>query len=467
MCICCTARFLCAYVLCVQLFLGVASKKPKPKKRGGGGAPPRPKFEFATELNADTFETQVVRIANGTDVATKPAYYPLVMFHVSWCSHCKHALPEFEQAAKTITNSLDQPGSRERLPVPPKFFLIECDSSEDAKKMCAKYITSSYPVLRLFRDQKEVRFNRPRLAQTIAWWSTHVSRPLITEIKTSPAIDSYAQGGVTLFILKADLPKDSAVVHEWSEVAFDYLDEHYYFSVVPSSSEAAQQFPAAPCVSVRGRGLEPLPLQGSIDLHALTAWVNLNRFPPIEELTPRRAYDFMMSGLPTVMLVYDASPDSSQLKRDFAEKAKQVRPLGKHLFATLNSSAADHADYLAETFPLVSPKWSSSPRVFVMVGKDVYFENPSFSIADVSAASLDELMASSEARQDNSAMGWLHGKRKITTRLAFSSLSGFLTVLLVGLAVTVCPAGCCCMCVYALMDSDDFDSPAAKSKKAQ
>lgn len=456
---CRMARYLCAFVLCIQLYLGLAAKN---KKHGRENYPPRPNFKFATELNAETFESQVVKIANSTDSGKKPAYYPLVMFHVPWCKHCKHALPEFEQAAKTITNALDK-RNMEHLPVPPKFFLLEC--LEDVKHICARYTTTSYPVLKLFRDQREVRFNRPRLAQTIAWWSTHVSRPTVLEITTSPAIDSYVQGGVTLFVLKADLPKDSIIVHDWSEVAFNYLDEQYYFSRVRSSSEAANKFPAAPYVSVRGRGLEPLPLKGSMDLRSLAAWVNLNRFAPVEELDTRRTYDMMLSGLPTVMLVYDGNPASLQLKHDFAEKVKLLRPLGQHLFATLNSSAADHADYLAATFPLVSPKWSSLPRVFVMVGKDVYFENPSFNIADISAASLDDLMASSEARQDSSAMGWLKGKRKITTRFASGSFSGFLTVLFVGLAVMVCPAGCCWMCVVALMESDEEEALEAKNKK--
>jgi len=456
---CRTTRCLCALVLCVQFFLGLATKN---KKHGGENAPPRPNFKFATELNAETFEDQVVKVANNTDAGTKPAYYPLVMFHVPWCKHCKHALPEFEQAAKTITKAVDK-RNMEHLPVPPKFFLLEC--LEEVKHICARYTTTSYPVLKLFRDQREVRFNRPRLAQTIAWWSTHVSRPPVLEITTSPAIDSYVQGGVTLFVLKADLPKDSAIMRDWSELAFDYLEEHYYFSFVRSSSEAANKFPAAPYVSVHGRGLEPLPLQGSMDLRTLAAWVNINRFAPVEELDTRRAYDLMVSGLPTVILVHDDNPASLQLKHDFAKKVKLLRPLGKHLFATLNSSAADNADYLVATFPLVSPKWSSLPRVFVMIGKDVYFENPSFNVTDMSAVSLDELIASPEARQDSSAMGWLKGKRKITTRLALSSFSGFLTVLFVSLVVMVCPAGCCWMCIVALMESDEEETLAVNIKK--
>lgn len=469
---CRAARCLCACVVCVQLYLGLAAEKAgkrppkkKAKKYGGDDLPPIPKFKFATELNAETFKSQVVEVANSTDIGKKPAYYPLVMFHVSWCKHCRHALPEVEQAAETITKSLET-RNREQLPVPPKFFLLRCDS-DDVKDICAKYSTTSYPVLKLFRDQREVRFNRPRLAQTIAWWSTHVSRPPIVEITTSPAIDSYAQGGVTLFVLKADLPKDNAILQDWSEVAFDYLEEHYYFAIVRSSSEAAHKFPAAPCVSVQGRGLQPLPLQGPLNLQTLAAWVKLNRFAPVEELDPRRAYDLMMSGLPTVTLVYDGTSASSQQKHDFAEKVKLVRPVGKHLFATLNSSAGDNADFLADTFPLVSAKWSSLPRVFVMDGRDVYFESPSFNIADISAASLNELMASSEARQDSSAMGWLKGKRKLTTRYAFSSVSGFLIVLFLGLTITVCPAGCCWMCIVALMEPDGEEAPAAKSKKEE
>jgi thiol-disulfide isomerase/thioredoxin len=119
---------------------------PPPSTTTTTTTPEVPKFKYLKELDVDSFEWEVRKVANETD---KPEYFPVVMFHVSWCKHCRAALPELEKAAEIVANA-EQKGQLQGMQAAPRFFAIECDLEADKKALCEEYISTNYPCIKFF-----------------------------------------------------------------------------------------------------------------------------------------------------------------------------------------------------------------------------------------------------------------------------------------------------------------------------
>lgn len=414
--------------------------------------PPRPDFHYATELNADNFEELVEEVANNTTPGKNPPYLPLVMFHVTWCKHCRHALPEFEEAAK-IVDTAKQGGSLSHLPAPPKFFLIECDSGPRATEVCAKHTGTSFPVVKLFRNHRAVRFNRPRTSRVFAWWSTHAARSAITELESAEHI---AQAGqqATAFLLKADFNEHKHIVEGWAEVALDFLEEYNHYVVQPST-EAGRHLPGvAPSVIVKGSGLEPLPFYGEMDRETLRAWVNINRFPAVVKFADWTIGDLLQCGLPVVAFAYNGSDAGLQ---EFTEVARDLRTSQKYIFTAVNMSDADIRTYMGNKFPLVT----ASPQVFLFSGENSYWEDPSLvDLKGLTHDRINSLMASAEAKHDGSWTSTFKARRKQVARLATGSFVGAVIVVM----VPSLAASCCWLCVRELMRGDQLEEGVVKKE---
>jgi len=424
---------------------------PKPKK-DEEDVPPKPDYEYATELNHDTFKELVYKFTNGSeapDALRRPPYFPVVMFHVSWCKHCKHALPEFEKAAKSLAEA-EKAGQFRGYEAVPKFFVMECDVPAEHKAVCDMYTEANFPSINTFRDNRMVHFNRPRMAQTFAWWAHHVTRPPITQVTTEKDMKSFEQAGIA-FILNADSSAEAALLKDWREVALDHIEEHHFLVAKPGS-EVAGKLPKAPSVSVQGPGLQPLPFQGDMDQDSLARWVKFNQFPPLVELGPYNTPALKGSGYPVVALTYDSTEEMSKPREHFEFKAKQLRPDGQFIFATFDVSREGHVDWLSKMFPLLAPKSCAPPCLFVFSDGDNYWEDPSFK--DPSAMSMDTigaLLANPEALQDGSNAAWVKEKRKVVLRFATGSALGAAVTIGGPIILTLLVW----MCVKSLMAGDE------------
>lgn len=425
---------------------------PPPPVKKEDEIPPKPDFKYVTELNPTTFKEMVYGVANGTDTDKKqPPYYPLVMFHVSWCKHCRHALPEFENAAKMVAEQ--QKSGQHRMAVFPKFFVFECDTPAEHKPVCDMYVGGNYPVIKTFRDRRSVHFNRPRMAQTFAWWAMHVSRPPIVEFPDAhldgEAFDSPQS---PLFVLHADPSKDVELFSHWRDVALDNIEEHSFAFVRPGS-KAAKKLPPTPSVTVRGQGLEPVPLDGPINRDSLSDWVNFNQFLPVAELSPYTFSALKSSGYVVVTLMYKGE-DSPALKQ-FEFKAKQFRQNRQFLFASVNVAKEDDADFIEHTFPILSTKFSTPPLIFAFQD-DGYWESPSMKDpAALSMESIGALLADADAFQDKSTASWIKEKRKISWRFASGSSVGMMVSVFIVLALLGLTKFCCIPAVKGIFSSDD------------
>eukprot|EP00811_Abedinium_folium_P034524 NODE_7399_length_1582_cov_6.797251.p1 GENE.NODE_7399_length_1582_cov_6.797251~~NODE_7399_length_1582_cov_6.797251.p1 ORF type:complete len:463 (-),score=102.20 NODE_7399_length_1582_cov_6.797251:76-1464(-) len=439
-----------------------ADKKKKSKKRqqprhtestGHDEDPPKPKFKIVTELTAETFVRDVRDMINGSfGPGESPPYYPLVMFHMSWCKHCRHALPEFEEAAGVVK----QYEKNLQGQVPPKFFLLECDATKEATAVCNRYSSASFPVIKLFRPGRALLFNRPRISQTFSWWAMHSSRAVVRELGEEAHWNSIPSH-TTVFALTASTA-DKTLLEVWQSLAFDFIEE-YYFLMVPSTSPFGRTAPSVPHVTVRGPRLEPRLHDGLYDRESLYAWINTNRFPIVSEVDERSGFDLMSSELPVVTFVHRHNSSAADPLRRFAEAARDLgRATNRFVFATANITTQEQYRFMARWFPLMTEN-----HIFVFRSRHFYWEDPALQDASqLSIETLEALLANSEALHDGSVGSWAKAQRKYIYRYASSSIAGFLIVFHSALACM----GCCWICVRDLFRSDEAVAKKKEAKKS-
>jgi len=435
------------------------------KKSGPGDRPMPAKgetylgSEFVEVLSAESFNEKITKVLNDTE---SPApYTPLVMFHMPWCEHCRATIPELEQSAEQIVQASRQ-GQLPDMQTAPKFFMLSC-SEPGAKDICDYHTGSSYPGIIVFRDQRAIRFNRPRMAQVITWWTVRVMMPAVAQVDSIQPYKAHAEHEVVFLIHVR--PQDADILEAWKEIALDNLGVYTFFMAL-KGSDASKSLPAAPSIHVEGpkdMGLAPLPFSANRwDQESLEAWIQFNQFPPISELSFRTWYDIRKSSLTVIVLVHSGGPAGTKAREAFEAKVRELRPLGSYLFAVLTYGDEESKELVNKDFPLLSPAVLPLPRVFAASedgGSVRYWEDPEMSnVTDLTIASIEALLGNSEALQDSSSGAWFKGKRKIYVRFASQS---FIT-LTVAIVVPILVVAFFALCCRAICSSDDEVADSGK-----
>jgi hypothetical protein len=130
----------------------------------------------------------------------------------------------------------------------------------------------------------------------------------------------------------------------------------------------------------------------------------------------------------------------------------------------MDCSVRDNSEFLGNLFSVISP-----PTLFVFMGNGslksevVYWEDPGLQAADLSIETIEELINSSWARQDNTTGAWVKGWTKKVSRFGTGSFIGFIVVILLPLAFS----GLCCLCIKELMTSDEQQTEEQKENQEQ
>mmetsp|Transcript_8286 Transcript_8286/g.23007 ORF Transcript_8286/g.23007 Transcript_8286/m.23007 type:complete len:459 (-) Transcript_8286:70-1446(-) len=418
-------------------------------KKRPSSVPAKPTFIHAKELAVDDFAEHVLAVNRTNEQVPTLDYHPFVLFHVSWCQHCKQAMHEFEKAAASVDRA-SKTGKLDNLKVLPRFFLLQCDMSLEANRLCESYAGSSLPVLKLFRYRRDIVYTHPRVADTLVPWLFQVSREAVTRVSTKEDVEALSRGHA-VSILKVDPANEKTWSQIWTQVAFDLIEETT-LAITAVGSDVGRRLMTSPSITVWGRDVEPLVLNHSMTRHFLTKWVSFNQFHFIVDLTPWSAPTLQKSGHMFVTLVCATSPGSDHLKAQFREKAKSFRSERKWLFAAVNASEKASERFLQYQAPLMSPSRTLLPRIFVFQGKNVYWEDPSLRVpSDITSETLEALVANDEAWQDRSVRAVVKEKRKLFVRFASGSAFGGMVVL----STTLLLVSCCFCCVRSLLDDDE------------
>jgi len=261
---------------------------------------------------ADDSLVRVLTKANFQSVIEEFKEGILVEYYAPWCGHCKALAPEYDKAAKMMSEK----------PKLSKFALGKVDATEEPD-LASDAGVSGYPTLKWFVNGKPQDYEGGRTADTIVEW---------IEIMTGPAVRD------------EDVPEDEKfhIIYEGAEIP------DWYSSAASGDRKKKFYFKkgSAEVVSIKHPGEDAVvgsEVKTASDLEALIEKNKLPVFGPITGET-FSAYGESKQGLVWLLP-----------KLDSAEDAEKVDGLYRELAVALKAKAAAYNVAWTDTIAFAEP----------------------------------------------------------------------------------------------------------------
>ncbi|XP_076014232.1 protein disulfide-isomerase A4 [Genypterus blacodes] len=180
----------------------------------------KPPPEATLVLTKDNFDETV----NNADII-------LVEFYAPWCGHCKSLAPEYEKAAKEL--------SQRSPPIP----LAKVDATVESE-VASRFDVTGYPTLKIFRKGKMFDYNGPREQHGIADYMSEQSGPPSKQVQTPKQVQELIKDGDDAVIVGV-FSSDQDAAYEIYIEACHSLREDFTFRH-SFSSQVAKLLKASP-----------------------------------------------------------------------------------------------------------------------------------------------------------------------------------------------------------------------------
>ncbi|XP_056155522.1 protein disulfide-isomerase A4 [Lampris incognitus] len=164
----------------------------------------KPPPEATLVLTKDNFDETV----NNADII-------LVEFYAPWCGHCKRLAPEYEKAAKEL--------SQRSPPIP----LAKVDATVETE-LATRFEVSGYPSLKIFRKGKAFEYNGPRENYGIVDFMTEQAGPPSKQVQTVKQVQELIKDGDDSIIVGLFSSEQDAALEIYME-ACNSLREDFKF----------------------------------------------------------------------------------------------------------------------------------------------------------------------------------------------------------------------------------------------
>ncbi|XP_029935147.1 protein disulfide-isomerase A4 [Myripristis murdjan] len=180
----------------------------------------KPPPEATLVLTKDNFDETV----NNADII-------LVEFYAPWCGHCKRLAPEYEKAAKEL--------SQRTPPIP----LAKVDATVESE-IATRFEVSGYPTLKIFRKGKAFEYNGPREKYGIVDYMSEQAGPPSKQVQTVKQVQELIKDGDDAVIVGVFSSEQDAAFEIYIE-ACNALREDFTFRH-SFSSDVAKLLKASP-----------------------------------------------------------------------------------------------------------------------------------------------------------------------------------------------------------------------------
>lgn len=288
---------------------------------------------IALALGADIKEDNGVLILTTAnfDDAIKENPNLLVEFYAPWCGHCKALAPEYEKAAKTLSED----GSDIKLG--------KVDATVESS-LGEKYQVRGYPTIKFFREGAPVDYSGGRQAPDIVNWLKKKTGPPCVTIDTVDAAKAMIEKDEVVVIgFFKDVKSDGAQQYEKAAQGIDDLP----FGITSNTDVFKEYDMESDGVALfkkfdEGRN----NFEGDVTAEAVGKFIASNRLPLIIEFTQESAQKIFGGEIKNHILLFLEKPadGSAKILEGFRKAAEGFK--GKILFITLDTSDEDNARIL-------------------------------------------------------------------------------------------------------------------------
>ncbi|XP_034416673.1 protein disulfide-isomerase A4 isoform X1 [Cyclopterus lumpus] len=176
-------------------------------------------------------EATLVLTKDNFDETVNNANIILVEFYAPWCGHCKTLAPEYEKAAKEL--------SQRSPPIP----LAKVDSTVE-NEIAARFEVTGYPTIKIFRKGKVFDYNGPREQRGIVEFMEEQAGPPSLQIQAVKQVQELIKDGDDAVIVGVFSSEQDAAYEIYSE-ACNALREDFNFRHT-FNSEVAKLLKASP-----------------------------------------------------------------------------------------------------------------------------------------------------------------------------------------------------------------------------
>lgn len=278
------------------------------------------KDEGVLVLTADNFESAVA-----------DNQFILVEFYAPWCGHCKALKPEYEKAAKALSDE----GSA--------VALAKVDATQEPK-LAEQFEVRGYPTLKFFKNKTPVEYNGGRTAEEIvAWLKKKTGPPAKTLTSADEAKDFKDSAEVVVVGYFANVDSDEAKEYLKSADKFDDIP----FAISSSDDvKSALELTKEGVVVFQKFDEGRADYTGAVKEEELSAFIRGNSLPLVVEFSQATAQKIFGGEIKSHVLLFAGK--SSEGYKGYVEAASKVAKdyKGQILFVTINSDDDEHVRIL-------------------------------------------------------------------------------------------------------------------------
>ncbi|XP_037136029.1 protein disulfide-isomerase A4 [Syngnathus acus] len=180
----------------------------------------KPPPEATLVLTKDNFDGTV----NNADII-------LVEFYAPWCGHCKRLAPEYEKAAKEL--------SQRSPPIP----LAKVDATTESD-IASRFDVTGYPTLKIFRKGKMFDYNGPREKHGIVDYMSQQAGPPSKQVQAAKQVQELLKDGDDAIIVGVFSSEEDAAYETYIEACHSLREDFTFRHTF--SSDVAKLLKASP-----------------------------------------------------------------------------------------------------------------------------------------------------------------------------------------------------------------------------
>nr|CDS29466.1 Viral IAP associated factor [Hymenolepis microstoma] len=230
------------------------------------------------------------------DTAIQEHEFILVEFYAPWCGHCKLLEPEYNEAARLLSEEKSE------------IKLAKVDATAETS-LASRFDVRGYPTIKLFKKGVPIEFDGERSSQGIIKWLMRKTGPAVVVVESAEEYDKIIENNKFVVVgLTDDIEsKEWEVFHSVAS----HSDEVFIRPTVQSILDQFKFTTGVQVALVRKFDEPIVNYDGKMDVEELTKFIKTEKVPLVTEFTEEAASVVFGSEIKRHIIVFMSKTDDA------------------------------------------------------------------------------------------------------------------------------------------------------------